>query len=238
MKSHCLLLLSLVLVATLAFPQSQSEAPPSENPSDQPARLRLILFPNDEFEAEARKKNIEGKVALKLVVDATGQVTEAVAVSGATALFQAAVDSAKKWQFAPPDNPPVVTTAEIAYGYPKECPGPISESGSVFASGKLLDTNHKPVAVWDSSRYELPPFFEQDRRAGVAGNLELSLSLDAEGNTSEIHVVQSLSPHLDEAAIKAVREWRFKPLGGARLDARDDLRLEITYKAMCGPQFY
>jgi len=240
MKLHCLLLsLPLIFVATLGFPQSQSEVQPPpqpENSIDQPARLKLIKLSTDAFEAEAWKQNIEGKVSLTLTVDASGQVLDAAAIGGTPELFQSAVDDARHWQFEPPDTAPVVTTAEVANGHPKECPGAISTSGTVASSGQLRDKDGQAVAVWEGNEPGLPPYPVADRKAGVAGTMAFSIALDFDGKVKDISVVKSLSPHVDESATQTVRAWRFKLLD-ENADLDQDLRLEIIYKAMCGLQY-
>jgi periplasmic protein TonB len=43
------------------------------------------------------------------------------------------------------------------------------------------------------------------------GTVVLFLVVDSNGLTREIKVVRSLSPGLDQAAVEAVRKWRFAP---------------------------
>ncbi len=54
----------------------------------------------------------------------------------------------------------------------------------------------------------------------IQGAVELELVVTAAGMPSSIRVVRSLDEELDEAAIKAVREWRFEPgrMAGAAVD--------------------
>jgi len=238
MKTHCLLLsLPLIFVATLGFSQSQTEVQPQpENSIDQPARLKLTKLSNDAFEAEAWKQNIEGKVSLALTVDASGRVIDAAAIGGTPELFQAAVDDARHWQFEPPDNAPVVTTTEVANGHPKECPGAISTSGVVGSSGQLRDKDGHVAAAWEGNAPGLPPYPIADRKAGVVGTIAMSVALDSDGKVKDISILKSLSPHLDESAIQAVHAWRFK-IQDQNVDLDQDLRLEITYKAMCRVQY-
>ena len=233
-----LLVLVLIAMRGPCSAQGQNKVQPQpDNSVDRPTPLRLINSPTDRFTDEARKRNIEGKVALSLVVEANGKVSEAKPISGSPELFQAAIDSVKLWQFEHPAYSPTETTMEISYFHPKECPGPISASGTVFTSGRLLNGNGEGIAVWADTRYELPQYFEEDRKAGIVGNIVLSVTLDAEGNVTETHIVKSLSTHLDEAAIETVRKWKFRPLAGDSGGVRDGLHLDITYKAMCDLQF-
>jgi TonB family protein len=45
----------------------------------------------------------------------------------------------------------------------------------------------------------------------IAGTVRLSLVIDTEGNPRQINVVRSLGRGLDEAAVAAVRQWKFTP---------------------------
>lgn len=169
---------------------------------------------------------------------------KAKALSGPKELFPAALASVKMWQYQPPASAPVVTTVEIGYGVPKECPGRISDMGGVVGSGRLLDKNGKLIAVVDNDDYPLPHYPVEERMAGVAGKMVLSVTLKRNGHVKEIHVVKSLSPGLDKAAIDLVRGWKFKgcrdqPLCGDTDSSApwNDLRLQFDFSALCHPQF-
>lgn len=125
---------------------------------------------------------------------------------------------------------------EITYGFPK-CPGSVSDQGEVEASGRLLNKAGKIVGICDSNDYALPPHPIEDRRAGVSGKMILSVALDFAGNVKEIHVAKSLSPHLEEVAIKTVRTWKFKLIDGNPAGPPNDFQVRIIYRATCAPQF-
>jgi len=56
-----------------------------------------------------------------------------------------------------------------------------------------------------------PQYTEEARQEKVAGNVLVSLIVDANGNPSNIQVVRSVDKGLDEKAIEAVSQYRFKP---------------------------
>jgi TonB family protein len=134
-------------------------------------------------------------------------------------------------------NQPVVTTAEIGYGFSRECPAADSEIGGVETNGRLLDKNGKVVGTMDYDHDELPYYFKEDRKAGIAGEMVLSLTFDDQGKLKEVHVLKSLSPHLDEEALETVRTWTFNLTNASSGDARHDLQLKITYAGECAPSF-
>jgi TonB family protein len=54
-------------------------------------------------------------------------------------------------------------------------------------------------------------FSEEARRAGIQGEVYVSVIVDASGNPENPRVVKSLGHGLDEKAIEAVKKYRFKP---------------------------
>ncbi|SRR5581483_1621868 len=56
-----------------------------------------------------------------------------------------------------------------------------------------------------------PDYSKKALKKHLEGTVVLSLIVDAEGVPRDVHVTRSLGLGLDEEAIKAVRNWRFKP---------------------------
>jgi TonB family protein len=234
------LFLAVALLTTSNQPSVRAQSETTSQKQDggqQGTRPKLLNSPFAPYPEEARKKQIEGKVTLRVVVDAKGRVSDAKPLSGPPELFPAAIDSIKQWQYEPPTNPPVAFTVEMSWGFPKDCPGPVSEIGIVMVSGRLLNKDGKVVGMSDTDDYATPPYPVEDRKAGVAGKMVLSVALDTEGRAKEIHVVKSLSAHLDEAAIKTVRTWEFRLIGGNPGDPPNNFQIELFYRATCTPRF-
>ncbi|MFZ0879378.1 MAG: energy transducer TonB [Candidatus Acidiferrales bacterium] len=232
--------LAIALLATCSFPAAQSrsdaQSQKQETANNQTSQLKVIKSPTVPYPDESLTKNIEGKVVLRLVVEADGHVSHAEALSGPSELFQAAIDSAMQWQFESPANAPVTTTAEISYGHPRECPGPISDMGDVFASGRIWSNKGTFVDEDSDLDQPLPRYPEKDWRAGIAGEMILSLSLNTQGKVKKIRVVQSVSPDLDKAAARTVRAWRYKPRDGYPNPLPGVFQLHIFYMTMCNTE--
>jgi TonB family protein len=56
-----------------------------------------------------------------------------------------------------------------------------------------------------------PEFTDEARRANLQGTVAIALIVDAQGNPQDIRVVRHLGMGLDEKAIAAVRQYKFKP---------------------------
>jgi TonB family protein len=227
----------LFLACSTGVSQAQTYAVSQEVDQTQGTALKFLKSPPAAYPDEAVRKQIEGKVVIKIVVDSSGKVSEARALSGPPELLQAALDSVKQWQFEPPARAPVETTAEISFGFSTECPAAASDRGGVETNGRLLDKDGKVVGTMDYDHDELPRYFDEDRKAGIAGEMDLSLTLDDQGEVKEVHVLKSLSPHLDTAALETVCKWTFNPTNATSDAAHQDLQLKLRYEASCDPHF-
>jgi TonB family protein len=56
-----------------------------------------------------------------------------------------------------------------------------------------------------------PAFTKEARKAGVTGAVILETLIDEQGNVTDIKVLQGLPKGLDQAAVEAVKTWKFKP---------------------------
>ena len=88
---------------------------------------------------------------------------------------------------------------------PKAAAAPIGDfNGPAVRPGNGV-TN--PVPILNPQ----PKYTEEARQAKIQGAVLLSLVVDANGATRNVKVVRSLDPGLDQKAIEAVRQWKFKP---------------------------
>jgi TonB family protein len=56
-----------------------------------------------------------------------------------------------------------------------------------------------------------PKYTEEARKAKLSGSIQLSIVVDATGAPTQIAVLRPLGMGLDEAAVQAVSQWKFKP---------------------------
>jgi len=64
-----------------------------------------------------------------------------------------------------------------------------------------------PAAIYSVQ----PEFTQEARQANFQGTVALQLIVDAQGNPQNVHVTRHLGMGLDEKAVEAVRQYRFKP---------------------------
>jgi len=71
----------------------------------------------------------------------------------------------------------------------------------------LLRRGGEPHAIYQPS----PDYDEKARKKKIQGVVVLSVIVTQEGRTADIKVTKTLTPGLDQQAIKAVSRWRFDP---------------------------
>jgi len=217
---------------------NQNNASAEKNvPANQSSGPKLIRAPIVPASDEAIRKNIEGTVALQIVIDAKGKVIDSKPLSGPPELFETAVASTKQWQFERPGSAPAVATVEVRYGHPHECPGPISDSREVRWGGWYKSPKGNVISADDRSMRKTLrfPYTEEDRKAGVAGVLILSVSVDRKGRVRDLRVAKGLSPDLDESASTQVRKWRFRLVSDKGGGFPDQFLVPITFTPTCSP---
>lgn len=77
-----------------------------------------------------------------------------------------------------------------------------------------------------------PEYSEQARKAKYQGTVVLSLVVRTDGSVDNLRVVQSLGLGLDEKAMEAVRQWKFRP--GLRNGAPVNVAavIEVTFRLL------
>jgi protein TonB len=166
-------------------------------------------------------KTASGKIVVRVTLDQAGLVAEARAmevkldpktVAGLdtaaakremmAALADSAVTSVKAWRYDPPAEAPLAFNISIQFGESsKSAPG-VSEEKALHVGGAIKP----PVKIQD-----VPPVYPPDAlAAGIKGVVILEARIDADGNVENARAIKSI-PELDQAAIDAVKQWKFVP---------------------------
>jgi len=70
----------------------------------------------------------------------------------------------------------------------------------------------KPSIIGPRLIHRVPAVYpEAAKKAGIEGTVVLSVSLDEKGQVIRARVIKSI-PELDEAALEAVRQWKYEPM--------------------------
>lgn len=75
-------------------------------------------------------------------------------------------------------------------------------------------------------------FSEEARKAKFSGNVEVYLWVDESGSPSHIRVVRPIGMGLDEKAIEAVRQYKFKPAMKDGKPVKVDLYIDVNFQIL------
>jgi TonB family protein len=170
------------------------------------------------YTAEAMRQSITGEVVLEGVVRRDGRVTDIRVIRALHAdLDREAVETFAKWTFKPGrlkngEAVPVQISVMMSFQL-RDGPDRIYEAGRDVTAPTVV-TEVKPV------------YPAEDRAAGRTGVVGLECIVRRDGTPSDIVVTKPLYPSLDEAAVAALKQWRFKP--GARGLTDVSVRIQLT----------
>jgi protein TonB len=101
------------------------------------------------------------------------------------------------------------------------------ETAAPSASDRVYERDEAglkpPVAISEVK----PVYTPEARQAKIQGQVGLSCVVLPDGSVGDVNVVGSLDPGLDEQAIKAARQWRFKP--GTKDGRPVPVRIELDF---------
>ncbi len=107
-----------------------------------------------------------------------------------------------------------------------------ADRASVAASGKAAATVNAATTRPELIQKVEPAYSEEARAAKYQGTVVLGVVIGTDGTASQMRVVKSLGLGLDEKAIEAVQQWRFKPAtkNGAPLAVQ--AVIEVNFKLL------
>lgn len=79
-----------------------------------------------------------------------------------------------------------------------------------------------------------PEYTEEARRAGIDGSVLLSIVIAPDGTVRDVKVMRRLSYGLDEKAVEAVTQWRFKPATKDGSPVAVMVNVEVNFRLLKG----
>jgi protein TonB len=75
-----------------------------------------------------------------------------------------------------------------------------------------------------------PEFSEEARKAKFSGNVVVDLIVDEQGNPSHVRVARGVGMGLDEKAVEAVRQYKFKPATKDGKPVKVELSIDVNFQ--------
>jgi TonB family protein len=138
----------------------------------------------------------------------------------------AALDAVRSWSFSPG------TVAGQAEAIPGtillECRAPATSVSADTGVSLVGGGVSQPAVIFKVD----PEYSEEARRAKYSGTVVFSLIVDTEGRAHIIGVVKTLGMGLDQEAVIAVNQWRWKPgmKGGQPVNVR--ATIEVNFRLL------
>jgi protein TonB len=101
------------------------------------------------------------------------------------------------------------------------------EGGNTGGGVMHIGGSVKPPSVLSSVD---PEFSEEARKAKFSGNVQVYLWVDENGNPSHVRVVRGVGMGLDEKAVEAVRQYKFKPAMQNGKPVKVDLYIDVNFQ--------
>jgi protein TonB len=95
--------------------------------------------------------------------------------------------------------------------------------GGVYHIGGAV---RAPVLIYQVD----PEFSEEARKAKFSGNVQVYLIVDEQGNPTHVRVVRGVGMGLDEKAVEAVRQYKFKPAMQNGKPVKVDLYIDVNFQ--------
>jgi protein TonB len=111
-----------------------------------------------------------------------------------------------------------------------------SGSGNGIGPGSGGNTGGGPMHIGGSIRPPTvlfsvdPEFSEEARKAKFSGNVQVYLWVDEQGNPSHVKVIRGVGMGLDEKAVEAVRQYKFKPAMQNGKPVKVDLYIDVNFQ--------
>jgi protein TonB len=168
----------------------------------------------------AQGARVSGMVILEIIVGPDGAVREAQVLRSIPLLDQAAVDAVMQWRFTPTllngQAVPVIMTVTVNF----TLQGSAGQRGGIPEELRPREVEPSPAVV-----KEVKPVYPAVAfAADVQGFVEVEAMIGTDGTVTDARIIRSI-PLLDEAALEAVRQWKFTP---PRTPRRVTIELSFT----------
>jgi TonB family protein len=203
----------------------------------------LIARPDPVYPAEARAAGIQGSVLLRAIISKTGDIEDLKVVSGPKELTESAIDAVKQWKYKPyllnGEPVEVDTTITVNYmleGAPPPPPPPPPGSADLRGPQDVDASGVQPKRIGNGVSAPLlmfapvPEMSEEAKREKISGNVLVNLWVDENGNPTHVRVRRGAGHGLDENAVEAVKQYKFKPAMEDGKPVMVSLNVEVNFQ--------
>jgi TonB family protein len=209
-----------------------------------------ISQPQPVYPDEAKAQHIQGVVVLRARIAKDGTVKDLQLISGPPALVVSAIDAVRQWKYKPfllnGEPTEVDTTVNINYTFGSDAEPPVQagaapdkdfakteqESKDLVSSLRKIGGNvSQPEVIYKVD----PEFTAEAKKAKFQGSVLVNLIVDTNGVPQNVHVLRGVGMGLDEKAVEAIRQYRFKPAFEDGKPVPVEVNCEVDFKIFDSP---
>ncbi len=174
----------------------------------------------------ARAAHVSGAVVLHAIISPVGEVVNLQVISGPEMLRASALEAVRNWTYQPyllnGEPTAVETTITVNYSFGEDpntaqnADAPKQIGGSVSA----------PVVLYTAN----PEYTNEARQAKLSGAVLVRLEVDSAGMPTNVRVVRGIGKGLDEKAVEAVEQYRFKPAMEDGRPVTVEMNIEVNFQ--------
>jgi TonB family protein len=178
-------------------------------------------FVEPDYPDELRRAGVEGKVGLEIAVGRSGSVDDVRVIRSNPPFDEAAVKAVRQWSYRPAlqDGKPVKVFMTVVVEF--NLGGLPKETLPVY-----LTSGIKPP---ERTVFVQPEYPEQARKDEVEGKVVIEIIVNSAGDEDGDRVVTPNSV-FDDAALLAVRQWKYKPALKAGKPVKVYLTVSVEFK--------
>jgi TonB family protein len=200
----------------------------------------LIYKPDPVYPEIAKAAHVQGAVVLHALISKTGTIESLHAISGPQMLQGSAMDAVRQWTYKPYllNGQPVEVETTITVNYTfgedsAETPGQAPSAEDIGVAPKLIGgAVSAPMVIYQVN----PGYSEQARAAKFSGVVLVNLWVDQNGNPTHVHIVRGVGMGLDEKALEAVSQYKFKPAMEDGKPVMVQLNIEVNFRIFDPPK--
>ena len=187
---------------------------------------------NPIYPPDTKAAHVEGAVVLHAVISKTGEVRDLYVVSGPDELQASALDAIGQWIYKPyllngqPTEVETTITVNYTLDDPADSQSQDDESASGVVPRKIGGGVSAPVLIYSAAA----EYTEQAKKDKVGGTVLVNFWVDEQGMTKHVHVRRGVGDGLDEKAVEAVKQYRFKPAMEGGKPVLVELNSEVNFK--------
>ena len=210
-------------------PAGQSAAA-SGNQRPDSTKLDILRAVVPAYPLDATKLKLQGLVVLTADIDENGEIQRVSVVSGDAMLAKAATQAVEQWKFEPfiKGGKAVKVSASLPFDFIF-----IDNSSAVphidDAAMKIIWVSEDPSHVRTLNRVQ-PAYPPLAKEARVQGAVLLTVVIGKDGGIRQVNVLSG-HPLLVEAAVAAVKQWRYQPylLNGEPVEIQSQISVVFTH---------